>query len=130
MTVVPARVAGVREIVLVSPPVAPTGSLNAAVLAAARIAGVTEAYRVGGAQAIAALAYGTETIRRVDKIVGPGNIYVALAKAQVFGDVGHRHGGGAERGAGGGRRHARMRPSWPPTCWPRPSTTRWPARCC
>ncbi len=87
MTVVPARVAGVREIVLVSPP-SPDRSLNAAVLAAARIAGVTEAYRVGGAQAIAALAYGTETIRRVDKIVGPGNIYVALAKAQVFGDVG------------------------------------------
>jgi histidinol dehydrogenase len=87
MTVVPARVAGVREIVLVSPPSADR-SLNAAVLAAARIAGVTEAYRVGGAQAIAALAYGTETIRRVDKIVGPGNIYVALAKAQVFGDVG------------------------------------------
>ena len=87
MTVVPAVVAGVREIVLVSPPSADR-SLNAAVLAAARIAGVTEAYRVGGAQAIAALAYGTETIRRVDKIVGPGNIYVALAKAQVFGDVG------------------------------------------
>jgi len=80
-------VAGVREIVLVSPPSADR-SLNAAVLAAARIAGVTEAYRVGGAQAIAALAYGTETIRRVDKIVGPGNIYVALAKARVFGDVG------------------------------------------
>ena len=87
MTVVPAVVAGVREIVLVSPPSADR-SLNAAVLAAARIAGVTEAYRVGGAQAIAALAYGTETIRRVDKIVGPGNIYVALAKARVFGDVG------------------------------------------
>jgi len=87
MTVVPARVAGVREIVLVSPP-APDGSMNAAVLAAARIAGVTEAYRVGGAQAVAALAYGTATIRKVDKIVGPGNIYVALAKAQVFGDVG------------------------------------------
>jgi histidinol dehydrogenase len=87
MTVVPARVAGVREIVLVSPPSADR-SLNVAVLAAARIAGVTEAYRVGGAQAIAALAYGTETIRRVDKIVGPGSIYVALAKAQVFGDVG------------------------------------------
>jgi histidinol dehydrogenase len=87
MTVVPAVVAGVREIVLVSPPSADR-SLNAAVLAAARIAGVTEAYRVGGAQAIAALAYGTGTIRRVDKIVGPGNIYVALAKAQVFGDVG------------------------------------------
>ena len=87
MTVVPAVVAGVREIVLVSPPSADR-SLNAAVLAAARIAGVTEAYRVGGAQAIAALAYGTETIRRVDKIVGPGNIYVALAKSRVFGDVG------------------------------------------
>jgi len=87
MTVVPARVAGVREIVLVSPPAADK-SLNAAVLAAARIAGVTVAYRVGGAQAVAALAYGTETIPRVDKIVGPGNIYVALAKAQVFGDVG------------------------------------------
>jgi histidinol dehydrogenase len=87
MTVVPARIAGVREIVLVSPP-GRDGSLNSAVLAAARIAGVTEAYRVGGAQAVAALAYGTETIRRVDKIVGPGNIYVTLAKAQVFGTVG------------------------------------------
>jgi histidinol dehydrogenase len=87
MTAVPARVAGVREIVLVSPP-GPDRSLHPAVLAAARIAGVTEAYRVGGAQAVAALAYGTETIRRVDKIVGPGNIYVALAKARVWGDVG------------------------------------------
>ena len=87
MTVVPARVAGVPEIVLVSPP-ARDKSIDPSVLVAARLAGVTEAYRVGGAQAIAALAYGTETIRRVDKIVGPGNIYVALAKSQVFGDVG------------------------------------------
>jgi histidinol dehydrogenase len=87
MAVVPARVAGVKEIVLVSPP-GRDKSLHPAVLAAARIAGVTEAYRVGGAQAIAALAYGTETIRRVDKIVGPGNIYVALAKSRVFGAVG------------------------------------------
>src|SRR6266571_266417 len=87
MTVIPARVAGVREIVLVSPP-RRDKSLDPAVLAAARVAGVTEAYRVGGAQAVAALAYGTETIRRVDKIVGPGNIYVALAKSRVFGDVG------------------------------------------
>ena len=87
MTAVPARVAGVREIVLVTPP-APDGSVNAAVLGAARIAGVTEGYRIGGAQAVAALAYGTETIRRVDKIVGPGNVYVALAKARVFGQVG------------------------------------------
>jgi histidinol dehydrogenase len=77
----------VREIVLVTPPDA-HGRLAPAVLAAARVAGVTEGYRVGGAQAIAALAYGTATIRRVDKIVGPGNIYVALAKRAVFGDVG------------------------------------------
>jgi histidinol dehydrogenase len=87
MTAIPARVAGVREIVLVTPP-APDGSVSPVVLAAARIAGVTEAYRVGGAQAIAALAYGTATIRPVDKIVGPGNIYVALAKRRVFGQVG------------------------------------------
>ena len=87
MTAVPARVAGVREIVLVTPP-GPGGVLAPAVLAAARIAGVTEAYRIGGAQAVGALAYGTQTIRRVDKIVGPGNVYVALAKARVFGEVG------------------------------------------
>jgi histidinol dehydrogenase len=87
MTAIPARVAGVRDLVLVTPP-APDGSVNATVLAAADIAGVTEGYRVGGAQAVAALAYGTPTIRRVDKIVGPGNVYVALAKRRVFGDVG------------------------------------------
>jgi histidinol dehydrogenase len=87
MNLIPARVAGVRELVLVSPP-GPDGRLNPAVLAAARLAGVREAYRVGGAQAIAALAYGTATIRRVDKIVGPGNAYVALAKRLVFGEVG------------------------------------------
>jgi histidinol dehydrogenase len=87
MTAIPARVAGVREIVLVTPP-GPDGSINQVVLAAARVAGVTEAWRLGGAQAVAALAYGTATIRRVDKIVGPGNIYVALAKQRVFGEVG------------------------------------------
>ncbi|HEV8615715.1 MAG TPA: histidinol dehydrogenase [Methylomirabilota bacterium] len=87
MTAIPARVAGVREIVLVTPPAA-DGSVQPAVLAAARVAGVTEGYRLGGAQAVAALAYGTASIRRVDKIVGPGNIYVALAKARVFGEVG------------------------------------------
>jgi histidinol dehydrogenase len=87
MTAVPARVAGVREIVLVTPPDS-QGQVPAAVLAAARIAGVTEGWRVGGAQAVAALAYGTDMIRRVDKIVGPGNVYVALAKMRVFGDVG------------------------------------------
>jgi len=87
MTALPARVAGVREIVLVTPPSA-DGRVEPAVLAAARLAGVTEGYRIGGAQAIAALAYGTATIRRVDKIVGPGNVYVALAKSRVFGEVG------------------------------------------
>ena len=87
MTAVPARVAGVKEIVLVTPPGA-DGRVNPVVLAAARVAGVTEGWRLGGAQGVAALAYGTATIRRVDKIVGPGNIYVALAKTRVFGEVG------------------------------------------
>jgi histidinol dehydrogenase len=87
MTAVPARVAGVREIVLVTPPDA-SGAVHPVVLAAAHVAGVTEGWRIGGAQAVAALAYGTASIRRVDKIVGPGNIYVALAKTRVFGEVG------------------------------------------
>ena len=87
MTAMPARVAGVREIVLVTPPNA-DGAVNREVLAAARVAGVTEGYRIGGAQAVAALAFGTATIPRVDKIVGPGNVYVALAKQRVFGEVG------------------------------------------
>ena len=87
MTAVPARVAGVREIVLVTPPDR-DGRVDPTVLAAAHLAGVTEGWKIGGAQAIGALAYGTPTIRRVDKIVGPGNVYVALAKSRVFGDVG------------------------------------------
>ena len=86
MNAVPARVAGVRDIVMVAP--APQGQINPAVLAAAELAGVTEVYTIGGAQAVAALAYGTETIGGVDKIVGPGNRYVAEAKRQVFGRVG------------------------------------------
>ncbi|MBA9026791.1 histidinol dehydrogenase [Peribacillus huizhouensis] len=86
MNVIPAKVAGVERIVMVSPP-GKDGKLSNSVLAAAKIAGVTEIYRIGGAQAVAALAYGTETIAKVDKIVGPGNIYVALAKREVFGDV-------------------------------------------
>ena len=86
MNAIPAQVAGSRRIVMVTP--APEGRLNPLVLAAAGEAGVTEIYRVGGAQAVAALAYGTETIAPVDKIVGPGNAYVAEAKRQVFGTVG------------------------------------------
>lgn len=86
MNAVPAIVAGVDRIVMVVP--APGGRLNPLVLAAAHLAGVSEIYRIGGAQAIAALAYGTETIAPVAKIVGPGNAYVAAAKRQVFGTVG------------------------------------------
>ncbi len=86
MNAIPANVAGVRDIVMVVP--TPGGVRNALVLAAAHLAGVSRAFTVGGAQAIAALAYGTETIPRVDKICGPGNAYVAAAKRRVFGTVG------------------------------------------
>lgn len=87
MDVIPAVVAGVKEIVMVTPP-DKNGRIKDEILAAARIAGVTEIYKAGGAQAVAALAYGTESIKRTDKIVGPGNIYVAAAKKAVSGDVG------------------------------------------
>ena len=86
MNALPARVAGVERIVMVVP--TPDGVLNPLVLAAAQLAGVTEIYRIGGAQAVAALAYGTATIPAVDKIVGPGNAYVAAAKRLVYGTVG------------------------------------------
>ncbi|MCF8480271.1 MAG: histidinol dehydrogenase, partial [Rhodospirillum sp.] len=86
MNAIPAKVAGVSRLVMVVP--TPGDKLNPLVLAAARLAGVDEIYRIGGAQAVGALAYGTETIAPVDKIVGPGNAYVAQAKRQVFGVVG------------------------------------------
>ncbi|HHW43967.1 histidinol dehydrogenase [Desulfofundulus thermobenzoicus] len=86
MNALPARVAGVKEIVMVTPP-GSDGKINPHVLVAAERAGITEIYRVGGAQAVAALAWGTESIRPVDKIVGPGNLYVTLAKQQVYGVV-------------------------------------------
>lgn len=86
MNAVPAKVAGVSEIIMVAP--TPDGKINSTVLAAAAIAGVDRVFKIGGAQAVAALAYGTETIPAVDKIVGPGNIYVATAKRMVFGKVG------------------------------------------
>ena len=86
MNAIPAKVAGVERLVMTVP--APDGALNPLVLAAAQLVGVDELYRVGGAQAVAALAYGTETIAPVDKIVGPGNAYVAAAKRRVFGRVG------------------------------------------
>ncbi len=86
MNIVPARVAGVKRIVMVVP--TPGGTLNPLVMLAAEIAGADEVWRIGGAQAVAALAYGTQSIRPVDKITGPGNAYVAAAKRRVFGQVG------------------------------------------
>ncbi len=86
MNAVPARVAGVGEVVMVAP--TPGGEINSHVLVAARLSGVDRIFRIGGAQAVAALAYGTATVPRVDKITGPGNIYVATAKKLVFGQVG------------------------------------------
>lgn len=86
MAAVPAIIAGVKEIVVVTPP-SSKGKINPYLLSTARELGIEEIYRIGGAQAIAALAYGTETIKKVDKIVGPGNIYVTLAKKMVFGEV-------------------------------------------
>ena len=85
MTALPAKIAGVKEIIMVTPP--QKDGINPAVLGAAKLAGVDAVYQVGGAQGVAALAYGTEQIPQVDKIVGPGNIYVATAKRQVFGQV-------------------------------------------
>ena len=86
MDSIPAKIAGCREVVITTPP-GKDGKVNPVILAAAAIAGVDRIFKVGGAQAIAALAYGTESIPRVDKIVGPGNAYVAEAKKQVFGKV-------------------------------------------
>lgn len=86
MTAIPAQVAGVQEIAIVSPP-GKDGDIHPVILATAAILGIEEVYRVGGAQAIAGLAYGTETLLSVDKIVGPGNLFVALAKKEVFGRV-------------------------------------------
>ena len=86
MTAIPAKVAGVKEVVMVTPP-GKEGRLNPEILAAAQVAGVDSIYKVGGAQAVAALAYGTESIPKVDIVVGPGNIYVTMAKELVFGQV-------------------------------------------
>ncbi len=112
MNVIPAQVAGVREIALVVP--TPRGQVNPAVMAAVKMLGLKEVYTIGGAQAVAALAYGTESIRPVEKIVGPGNIYVATAKRLVFGVV------DIDMVAGPSEilvlaDETAPRPSWPPT---------------
>ncbi|HLB49158.1 MAG TPA: histidinol dehydrogenase [Anaerolineales bacterium] len=88
MSVIPAQVAGVKEIVVCTPPGKPNGDIPPVILAAAHICGIERVYRIGGAQAIAAMAFGTESVPRVNKIVGPGNLFVTLAKRQVFGVVG------------------------------------------
>ena len=121
MTAIPARVAGVAEIIAVCPRPEPV------VLAAAEAAGVTRLFQLGGAHAIAALAFGTPTIPRVDRIVGPGNRYVAAAKMLRLHRMRHRHAGRAQRdpralGLAGTRR------GWPPTSSRRPSTTPTRAR--
>ena len=103
MNVIPASVAGVKRIAMLTPPMK-DGSVYPLTLVSAREAGATEIYRVGGAQAIAAAAFGTESIARVDKITGPGNIFVANAKREVYGYVRHRHDSRPQRGAGSGRR--------------------------
>ena len=86
MDAIPAKIAGVKEVVMVTPPLA-NGKVNPVILAAAKVAGIDKIFKIGGAQAIAALAYGTESVPKVDKIVGPGNAFVAEAKKQVFGVV-------------------------------------------
>ena len=113
MTAIPARVAGVAEVVLCVP-ARRDGTVDAPTLAAAALAGVDEVYRIGGAQAIAAMAYGTESVRQVDVIVGPGNNYVSIAKREV-----------ASRAASACRRPSPARPrwSWSPT---RPRRPSWP----
>ena len=125
MTVIPAVAAGVRE-VMVTTPVQAEAAL---VLAAARVAGAHRVFRVGGAQAVAALAYGTETIPRVDKIVGPGNVYVAAAKRLVFGQVDIDSIAGPSEVLLLGGRVGRSRATWPRTCCPKRSTTSWRRRC-
>ena len=121
MNAVPAKVAGVLRLVMVVP--SPDGKLNPLVLAAAHLGGVTEIYRVGGAQAVAALAHGTATIAPVAKIVGPGNAYVAAAKRLVFGKVGIDRSPALRRCWSSPTTPA-MPTGSPPTCWRRPSTTR------
>ncbi len=101
MNAMPARVAGVGEIIMVVP--TPKGERNDIVLAAAHLAGVNRVFTIGGAQAVAALAYGTQTVPQVDKITGPGNAYVAAAKRRVFGTVGIEVEVARWSGLGGGR---------------------------
>ena len=125
MNAIPAKVAGVAELIMVVP--TPAGELNELVLAAAHAAGVDRVFAVGGAQAVAALAYGTATVPAVDKIVGPGNIYVATAKRAVFGRWASTW-WPAPRRSSSSAMAARPRSGSPWTSSPKPSTTRTPSR--
>ena len=122
MAAIPARVAGVGEIIVATPPQRPAGAVSPLTLAAASIAGVDRVFTLGGAQAIAALAYGSETVPRVDKICGPGNLFVTLAKRQVFGWVGIDGLPGPTETLIVADEAATPRTS-PPISWRRPSTT-------
>ncbi len=123
MNAIPAKVAGVERVVMATPPQR-DGGISPATLAAAKVAGVDEIYLVGGAQAVAALAYGTKSIPCVEKITGPGNAYVAAAKRLVSGDVGIDMIAGPPRSACSPTRAPRQ-PWSLPISWPRPSTIRW-----
>jgi len=125
MNAIPAKVAGVPEIIMVVP--TPGGETNPLVLAAAYLSGIDRVFRIGGAQAVAALAYGTEMVPRVDKIVGPGNIYVATAKKLVFGQVGIDMVAGRRKFSSSATAGP-TRTGSPWICFRRPSTTRMPRR--
>ena len=128
MTAIPARVAGVDEIILCSPP-KQAGLPDPVVLAAAHIAGVDRVFAVGGAQAIAAMAYGTESVPAVDVVCGPGNLFVTLAKKLVYGDVGIDGLYGPTETLIVADTSANPRYA-PPTYSRRPNTTRWRGRSC
>jgi histidinol dehydrogenase len=132
MSAIPAQVAGVKDIVVITPPLRQSGQssnlytlVSPIILAACALCGITEVYALGGAQAIAALAYGTESIPAVDKIFGPGNLFVTLAKRQVFGVVGIDGLAGPTETVVIADETAR--PGLHPTCWPRLNTMCWPA---
>ena len=125
MTAIPARVAGVEEVIMATPP-GKDGKVPARTLAAACLAGVDRVFAVGGAQAIAAMAYGTESVPEVDKICGPGNLFVMLAKKQVYGavDIDGLQGPSEVVVIADGSAN----PRWVArTSWRRPSTTPWPS---
>ena len=124
MNAVPAKVAGVNDVVICSP-AGPDGQVNPVVLAAAHLTGVRSVMRIGGAQAVAAMAFGTESVPKVDVISGPGNLYVTLAKQAVYGQVGiDSLAGPSEVLVIADQTLCRLR--WLLICWPRPSTTPWP----